>query len=127
MKDPGSITIPYQFENIFVDKCLYDLGSSVDLMPISFFKKLKFANLVPTQVILQLANRSVHYPMGFVEDMLVKVDKFYFLTCFNALDMDEDILLPIIFGRWFLARGRANIDYLEGKLTLRVAKKKVEI
>ena len=34
---------------------------------------------MPTQVILQLADRLVSYPMDTVEDLLVKIGKFYFL------------------------------------------------
>ena len=102
MKDPGSFNMSCQFEHLLVDKCLCDLGSSANLMPISFFRKLKFANLVPTQVILQLVDRSAHYPMGILEDLLVKIDKFYFSTDFIVLDMEEDISIPIIVSRGFL-------------------------
>ncbi|XP_027082404.1 uncharacterized protein [Coffea arabica] len=126
MEDPRSFIVSCQFENIFIDKCLCDLGSSVNLMPLSFFKKLKFANVGPTQVVLQLVDRSVCYPIGIVEDQLVKVNKFYFLTDFLVLDMEQDIAIPIILGRAFLAMGRPNIDLLEGKLTLRVGKEKQE-
>ena len=101
MKDLRSFTVSCQFEHILVDKCLCDLGSSVNLMPLSFFKKLKFPNLRSTQVILQLTNRS-SYPMGIVENLLVKVGKFYFSTDFIVLDMEEDISIPIIVSRGFL-------------------------
>ena len=93
-------------------------------MPLSFFRKLKFANLVPTQVILQLADRSVRYPTGIVEDLLVKVGKFYLSADFIVLDMKEDISIPIVLDRGFLTTGGANIDLFEGKLTLRVGKEK---
>ncbi|XP_071905824.1 uncharacterized protein [Coffea arabica] len=126
MKDPASFTVPCQFEHILVDKCLCDLGSSVNLMPLSFFRKLKFANLGPTQVIVQLVDHLVCYPVGIVEDLLVKVSKFYFPTDFLVLDMEEDISMSIILGRGFLATGEATLDLLKGKLTLRVGKKKEE-
>ena len=118
--------IPCQFEHILVDKCLCDLGSSVNLMPLSFFRKLKFTNIVPTQVILQLADHSVCYPMGIVEDLLVKVGKFYFPTDFIVFYMEEDISIPIILGRGFLATRGATMDLLEGKLTLKVGTEKEE-
>ena len=59
MKDPWSFIVPCYFEKILVEKCLCDLGSSVNLMPLSFFKKLKFAQLIHTTVTLQLADRSI--------------------------------------------------------------------
>ncbi|XP_071920585.1 uncharacterized protein [Coffea arabica] len=91
-----------------------------------FLKKLKFANLILTQVILQLVDCSVRYPMGIVEDLLVNVDKFYFPVDFIILDMEKDISILIILSRGFLVTKGANIDLLEGKLTLRVGKEKEE-
>ena len=78
----------------------------------------------PIQVILQLADRSVCYPIGIVDDLLVKVGKFYFPTDLLVLDMEEDICMPIILGREVLAIEEANIDLLEGKLILSIGKEK---
>nr|XP_027071802.1 uncharacterized protein LOC113696612 [Coffea arabica] len=112
----------------FVEMSLIEECSAVhvNLMALPFFKKLNFANLGPTQAILQLTDRSVHYPIGIIEDLLVKFDKFYFSADFLILDMEEDISMQIILDRGFLATGWANIDLLEGKLTLRVGKEKEE-
>ena len=41
----------------------------------------------PTTITLQLANRSLKYPRGVIEDVVVKVDKFIFLVDFIVLDM----------------------------------------
>ena len=60
---------------------------------------------MPILVILQLVDLLVSYPIGIVEDMLIKVDKIYFSTDFLVLDMKEDMLMPIIFSRGFLATG----------------------
>ncbi|KAL8511912.1 hypothetical protein ACS0TY_018378 [Phlomoides rotata] len=70
---------------------------------------------------LQLADRTVTYPRGIVEDVLVKVDKFIFLVDFVVLDMVEDRDIPLILGRPFLAIGGAMIDVRNGELTLDVA------
>ncbi|XP_073049604.1 uncharacterized protein [Primulina eburnea] len=64
--------------------------------------------------------RSLTYPRGIVEDVLVKVDKFIFPADFVILDMEEDQETPLIFGRTFLATGKALIDVHKGELTLRV-------
>ncbi|XP_073151893.1 uncharacterized protein [Henckelia pumila] len=61
---------------------------------------------------IQLADRSITYPRGIVEDVLVKVDKFIFPADFVNLDMDEDEETPFIFGRPFLATARIT-DPLE--------------
>lgn len=69
---------------------------------------------------IQLADRSVKYPVGICENVLVKVGKFKFPVDFVILDMEEDDLVPIILCRPFLATARAVIDVYDGKLTLRV-------
>ena len=51
-----------------------------------------------TTISLQLADRSIKYPRGIIEDVLVKVDKFIFPTNFVVLDMEEDQEVPLILG-----------------------------
>ena len=84
-------------------KALCDLGASINLMPLSIFRKLGLKEVQPTNVTLQLADRSIKYPYGVIEDVLVKVDKFYFPVDFIILDIDEDTEIPLILGRPFLA------------------------
>ena len=67
-----------------------------------------------------MADRSVKYPRGIIEDVLFKVDKFIFPADFIVLDMDEDADIPIILGRPFLAMGMTLIDVQRGELTMRV-------
>ncbi|KAM1579695.1 hypothetical protein ACFX1Z_041107 [Malus domestica] len=66
--------------------------------------------LKPTSVSLQLADRSVTYPLGILEDMIIKVDKFYLPADFIVLDMEEDKEVPLILGRPFMATARILID-----------------
>ncbi|XP_057810441.1 uncharacterized protein LOC131024906 [Salvia miltiorrhiza] len=120
IKDPGSFTIPCDVGNGRFGKALCDLGASINLMPLSIFNKLEIGTIKPTTIALQMADRSVSYPKGIVEDVLVRVDKFIFLVDFVVLDMVEDKDVPLILGRPFLATGRALIDVAKGKLTLRV-------
>ncbi|GJT01958.1 putative nucleotidyltransferase, ribonuclease H [Tanacetum coccineum] len=69
---------------------------------------------------IQLADRSIKYPIGVCENLLVKISKFIFPVDFVFLEMDEDELVPIILGRPFLATARAVINVHEGKLSLKV-------
>ena len=87
-----------------------DLGASINLMPFSVFKKLGFGEPKATTITLQLVGRSIKYPRGIVEDVLVKVDKFIFPADCIVLDMVEDIELPLILSRPFLTTGRALIE-----------------
>ena len=87
---------------------------------MSLFRKLGLGEYKPTIVSLQLADRSVIYPIGVVEDLLVKTGKFIFPVDFFVLDMEYDLEVPIILGRPFLRTAGALIDVRAGSLTLRV-------
>ncbi|XP_030483401.2 uncharacterized protein LOC115699997 [Cannabis sativa] len=122
LKDPGSFNIPCSIGGLIQTKALCDLGASINLMPLSMFKRLKLGEAKPTTVTLQMADRSLTHPRGIIEDVLVKVGKFIFPADFIILDMEEDENIPIIFRRPFLATGRALIDVQKGELKLRVQK-----
>ena len=68
--DLGSFTIPVKFSKVLVKKALVDLGASVSIMPLSLCKRIK-AEIKPTRMSLQLADRSVRFPVGVVEDLPV--------------------------------------------------------
>ena len=85
-KDPGSPTISVNIGGTCIDKTLLDLGASVNLLPYSVYKQLGLGELKPTNITLSLADRSVKIPKGIVEDVLVKVDKFYYPVDFVVLD-----------------------------------------
>ncbi|KAK1441409.1 hypothetical protein QVD17_07278 [Tagetes erecta] len=92
--DPGSFTIPCFIGNLSVSNALADLGASINLMPYSVFAKLDLGEPVPMRMSIQLADRSVKYPRGIVENMLVKVDRFVFPIDFVILDMDRGVNEP---------------------------------
>ncbi|CAN6576741.1 unnamed protein product [Malus baccata var. baccata] len=119
-KDPRSFTIACTIGNSDFKSALIDLGASVNLMPYSVFKRLGERELKPTSNIIQLADRSITYPRGIIEDVIVKVDNLYLPADFMVLDMDEDLTTPIILGRPFLATTRTLIDVEAGTLTFRV-------
>ncbi|GJV72555.1 reverse transcriptase domain-containing protein [Tanacetum coccineum] len=103
-----------------MDECLAlaDLGASINLMPLSVWKKLSLLELTPTCMTLELADRSITQPIGIAEDVYLKVGKFKFLADFVVVDFDADPRVPLILGRSFLKTGRALIDVYEGELTL---------
>ncbi|PON51069.1 Aspartic peptidase domain containing protein [Parasponia andersonii] len=125
LKEPGNFTIPCTIGNSFFNKVLCDSGVSINLMPLSVYKKLGLGEAKPTTVSLQLADRSIKYPRGTIEDVLVKVDKFIFPADFIVLDMEEDQEILIILGRPFLATRRTLIDVQKGQLILRVQEEQV--
>ncbi|GJT45007.1 DNA-directed DNA polymerase [Tanacetum coccineum] len=114
--DPGSFTLPCLIGPLAVKNALADLGASINLMSHSLFRRLGISKLKPTRMSIQLADRSIKYPIGVCENLLVKLSKFIFPVDFVVLEMDEDELVPIILGRPFLATARAVIDVHEGKV-----------
>ena len=121
-KDPGSPTISVNIGGNCIDKSLLDLGASVNLMPYSVYKKIGLGELKPTNITLSLADRSVKIPKGIVEDVLVKIDKFYYPVDFVVLDTEpiasEPNHVPIIVGRPFLATASAIINFRNGVMQL---------
>ncbi|XP_023748304.1 uncharacterized protein LOC111896568 [Lactuca sativa] len=120
MGDPGSLTLTCQFGNLATSYALDDSGASVNLMPYSFFKKLNVPEPRPIRMAIHLAKKTVTFPRGICEDLLVKVEIFVFPTDFIVLDMEEDHQVPIILGRHFLSNPRALVYVRESKLTLQV-------
>ncbi|KAJ8752535.1 hypothetical protein K2173_004823 [Erythroxylum novogranatense] len=105
LKDPGSFSIPW---------------SSVSLMPLSLCRKLDLGELTPTTIALQLADRSVKYSVGVLEDGPIKVGNLYVPVDFVILEMEKDTRTPIILGRPFLATVGCQIDVKNGKLSFEI-------
>ena len=121
-KDPGSPIISVNIDGTCIHKALLDLGASVNLLPYSVYKQLGLGELKPTNITLSLADRSVKIPKGIVEDVLVKVDKFYYPVDFVVLDTEPIANgpnhVPIILGRPFLAIANEIINCRNGVMQL---------
>ena len=130
-KDPGSPTISINIGGTCIDKAQLDLGASVNLLPYSVYKQLGLGELKPINITLSLAYRSFKIPKGIVEDVLVKVDKFYYLVDFVVLDTEPIEIGPnhvlIILGRQFLATSNAIINCRNGVMQLTFSNMKLEL
>ncbi|XP_021719088.1 uncharacterized protein LOC110686807 [Chenopodium quinoa] len=98
LKDPGNFSIPYAINKMQFDNPLCDLGASVSLMPYSVYQRLDLGELLPSNISLQLAYRSIKFPK----------------------EMDEDATIPIILGRTFFATSGAMVDVKCAKISLKV-------
>nr|GEZ46012.1 reverse transcriptase domain-containing protein [Tanacetum cinerariifolium] len=112
--------IPCDFPGMDVCHALADLGASINLMPLSIWKKISLPELTPTRMTLELADRSITRPKGVAEDVFIKARKFHFLTDFVVVDFEADPRVPLILGRSFLRTGRALLDVYGEEITLRV-------
>ena len=88
-KDPGTFSIPCIIGNSKFDNAMLDLGASVSVMPLSIFNSLSLGPLQSTDVVIHLTNRSVAYPVGFIEDVLVRVGELIFPVDFYILNMED--------------------------------------
>nr|GEW32388.1 reverse transcriptase domain-containing protein [Tanacetum cinerariifolium] len=100
-------------------KALADLGASINLMPLSLWKKLGLPDLIPTQMTLELANRAICTRDRIARDVFVPVGKFTFLADFVVVDYESDPRVPLILGRPFLRTARALIDVYCEEMILR--------
>ncbi|GKB97106.1 reverse transcriptase domain-containing protein [Tanacetum coccineum] len=98
--DPGRFLIPCDFSEFDSYLALADLGASINLMPLSIWKKLQLPGLTETKMVLELADRTISKPTGVAENVFVKVGKFYFPSC-------------------NFPTAHALIDVYEGEITLR--------
>ncbi|XP_070043022.1 uncharacterized protein [Nicotiana tomentosiformis] len=118
LEDPGAFTILCTIRSATLLKLFVILGQ-VSLMPYSVFKTLGIGQPRPTSMILQMADHIMKRPLGVIEDVLVRVDKFIIPEEFFILDYEVDYEVPIIFGRPFLDMGKALCDVDARELTFR--------
>ncbi|XP_058751981.1 uncharacterized protein LOC131625103 [Vicia villosa] len=71
--DPRRVTLPLNIGGNFNRDGLIDLGSSINLIPLSIVKKLGNIVMTPTSMTLQLADKSITSPYGVIQDLLVKM------------------------------------------------------
>nr|GEX51298.1 hypothetical protein [Tanacetum cinerariifolium] len=107
--DPGKFLIPCRYSELKC-KALADLGASINLMPLSVWKKLGLPDLIPTRMTLELANRVICTPDEIAKDVFVPVGRFTFPADFVVVDYESDPRVPLILGRPFLRIARALID-----------------
>ncbi|XP_012453231.1 uncharacterized protein LOC105775248 [Gossypium raimondii] len=107
--------------NVGIKKAMCDLGASINVMSYHIYKLINVGHLKKTGVIIQLADRSVIYPEGLLEDVLVKVNELVFPADFYIINMEDDNSTnssDIMLGRPFLSTASAKIDVQSGTLTM---------
>ena len=94
----------------------------MNLLPYSIYDQLALGELKSTFITLSLVDRLVKFPRGIIEDVLIQIDKFYYLVDFVVLGTKQGTNglnhVPIIFGRPFLAPTNALINFRSGVMQL---------
>ncbi|XP_062085797.1 uncharacterized protein LOC133791906 [Humulus lupulus] len=120
-KDPGTLTVHCTIGNKKIERCMLDLGASINVVPFSIYASLNLGPLEETRVIIQLADMSNAYPRGVIEDVLFHVNELVFPADFYVLDMEDESIPcspPILLGRPFMKTTRTKIDVHDGTLTM---------
>nr|GEV32802.1 hypothetical protein [Tanacetum cinerariifolium] len=104
---------------VVLKKLSEKLGASINLMPLSIWKKLRLPTLNDTKMVLELADRTISKPTGVAENVFKKVEKFCFPADFVVLDFIADPRVPLILGRPFLSTAHAIIDVHGREIILR--------
>ncbi|GJV52420.1 reverse transcriptase domain-containing protein [Tanacetum coccineum] len=99
--DRGKFLIPCDFSELEKCMALADLGASINLIPLSVWKKLMLPELVPT------------------------LGKFTFPADFVVVDYDVDSRVPLILGRPLLRMARSLVDVHKEELIMRVCDEKL--
>ncbi|GJZ77413.1 reverse transcriptase domain-containing protein [Tanacetum coccineum] len=113
--NPGSFTLPCTIGK-FNFYAMADLGASINVMPRSIFEHLHLTNLKKTNMLCEMVDMSKKAPLGIVENVLVKIDKFLFPSDFVIIDNTPSE--TTILGRPFLATIHAEIDVFARKFSL---------
>ncbi|GJS71438.1 putative reverse transcriptase domain-containing protein [Tanacetum coccineum] len=104
---------------------LADLGASINVIPKSMFEHLKLARLRKTDMLVEMADMTKRVPIGIVENVLIKIDKFLFLSDFVAIYMLKTRNEIVILGRPFLATTHAEIDVFNKEISLGIGDDRV--
>ncbi|XP_071694964.1 uncharacterized protein [Rutidosis leptorrhynchoides] len=119
LSDPGPFMVPCRIDDSEIFKCLTDSGASINLMPLSVYLRLGLNELKLTKTGVRLVNQSISKLLGIPENLVVKIGELEFPADFVVVDMPEDKVVPIVFGRPFLEIAGALTDWRTCKLIFR--------
>ena len=129
-RDPGAPMITSEIGGMSCTRSLLDTGASINVHPKAVFDHHHVGELQPFLVELCLADGSVRKPHGLVEDVIIRIEDFYFLVDFLVVDMKmtkELSQAPIILGRPFLTTAKAVTDWGKGEVILKVGEHTVKV
>lgn len=116
----GVPTIPCTIKRNYVKTALCDLGAGVSVMPFSLYRRLELNKLTPTEISLQMDDKSTSIPIGICEYEPVVVANITILMDFVILDIPDDDSMSIVLGRPFLNTAGAVIDCNKANVTFHV-------
>ncbi|GJZ61625.1 reverse transcriptase domain-containing protein [Tanacetum coccineum] len=107
--NPGGFTLPCTISNLKI-YAMADVGAGINMMPKSLFEHLKLTNLKKTSMVVEMADMTKKAPLGIVENILVKIDKFLFRSDFVVIDTLEGPNETMLLGEYFNPNEVENDD-----------------
>nr|GFA76273.1 reverse transcriptase domain-containing protein [Tanacetum cinerariifolium] len=93
--DPGRFLIPCDFSKFDNCSALADLSASINLMPLSIWKKLRLTTLNDTKMVLELADRTISKPTGVAENVFCQSREIIIRQDQQSLIIQCDDILSI--------------------------------
>lgn len=118
LDDIGIFVLPCRIQNSKAYDTLADLGSCINIIPLSLYRILNFGKLEATKSIIGLVDGSVAYPVGILKDMVVHIDRLTILADFHVLDILSYCKCPLLVGIGFLATASVIIDCKMSKIAV---------
>jgi len=118
--DLGNPPVTVKIGQTFISHVLVDLGETISIMPIETTQLLQLRmQVLPTPTILELANLSTIQPKGVIEDLVISVDSWEYLTDFVVLQPKTHLGgHPLILGIPWLAIVNDFIGCRSGSMTI---------
>ena len=120
LSDPGSFFLDCSIYTSRFNHSLWDLGSSINLIPKSVVEKLGMTNYTPTRITLLFTDRSKQALEGILEDALMKIGNCLIPADFVVQAYDVEPKDPFILGRAFLATASGKIDVKKGRISFNI-------
>jgi hypothetical protein len=114
--DLGRPVIPISIGCHVFPKAICDFDTSVNIMPKIIYEKILEDPLLYTNMRLQLADQSICYPEGVLEEEIIQVRQSYVLVNFVVMNIGGDEREPIILGQPFLCTAKTIIYAEDAKI-----------
>lgn len=123
--DPSVVVLFISVCNMKVGNVLIDLGTSLNVIPISVVKRIKYLQIEPSSSTLQMAYKTCKTPIWMIKDVQVQINKFSFPLDFMILEIQSDPKMPLILGRPFMKIAKMLVDIDKGEIKVKIKDREV--
>ena len=111
--------VTIEINGVALPNTLIDLGATINVMSVNTMKTLQLDHLIPTQTLLDLADKSVITPVGSLDDITMTLASWEYPVDFLVIHPKSPKLgHPVVLGRPWLATADAFISCRSGEMTI---------